>query len=265
MIIWNNLDTVKAYEALKGAAKVNLAAVMAGDAGAARVKKYSVPMAEGMAYNYAAKQVDDNILAILGKLAEETQLVDKFAALYNGEEVALTTTAAVYADYEDALEIGDIVKIKVNGSKVVTALDIVTDDVNDRAAGETVSATIDYSFSAPEVIAKGYATAINKTSKKITVAGETYSLSKFDNIYVIDKTGRKIEVKKGSAASFKLDERLYDAEYASKKIYVDDVELGTVSAKADNVADYAIIRNYDDGEALELVIVKGATYTIKSN
>ena len=27
MITWNNLDTVKAYEALKGAAKVNLAEV----------------------------------------------------------------------------------------------------------------------------------------------------------------------------------------------------------------------------------------------
>ena len=87
MITWNNLDTVKAYEALKGAAKVNLAAVMAGDAGAARVKKYSVPMAEGMAYNYAAKQVDDNVLSILADLAEEMQLTEKFEALYNGEVI----------------------------------------------------------------------------------------------------------------------------------------------------------------------------------
>ena len=87
MITWKNLDTVKAYEALKGAAKVNLAEVMSGDAGAARVKKYSVPMAEGMAYNYAAKQVDDNVLAILADLAEEMQLTDKFEALYNGEVI----------------------------------------------------------------------------------------------------------------------------------------------------------------------------------
>ena len=34
MITWNNLDKVKAYEALKGTAKVNLAEVMAGAAGA---------------------------------------------------------------------------------------------------------------------------------------------------------------------------------------------------------------------------------------
>ncbi len=87
MITWNNLDTVKAYEALKGAAKVNLAEVMSGENGAARVKKYSVPMAEGMAYNYAAKQVDDNVLAILADLAEEMQLTEKFEALYNGEVI----------------------------------------------------------------------------------------------------------------------------------------------------------------------------------
>ena len=87
MITWNNLDTVKAYEALKGAAKVNLADVMSGENGAARVKKYSVPMAEGMAYNYAAKQVDDNVLSILADLAEEMQLTEKFEALYNGEVI----------------------------------------------------------------------------------------------------------------------------------------------------------------------------------
>ena len=87
MITWNNLDTVKAYDALKSAAKVNLAEVMAGENGAARVKKYSVPMAEGMAYNYAAKQVDDNVLSILADLAEEMQLAEKFEALYNGEVI----------------------------------------------------------------------------------------------------------------------------------------------------------------------------------
>ena len=87
MITWNNLDTVKAYEALLGAAKVNLAEVMAGESGAARVKKYSVPMAEGMAYNYAAKQVDDNVLSILADLAAEMQLTEKFEALYNGEVI----------------------------------------------------------------------------------------------------------------------------------------------------------------------------------
>ena len=60
---------------------------MSGENGAERVKKYSTPMAEGLAYNYASKKVDDNTLAALAKLAEEAQLSEKFAALYNGEVV----------------------------------------------------------------------------------------------------------------------------------------------------------------------------------
>ena len=84
MITWNNLDTVSAYRDLEKVKRVNLAEVMSGEQGAERVKKYSVPMAAGLAYNYAAKQVDDSVLAALATLAEETQLAEKFEALYNG-------------------------------------------------------------------------------------------------------------------------------------------------------------------------------------
>lgn len=87
MISWNNLDTLASYAELEKAAKVNLAEVMTGENGADRVKKYSVPMAEGLVYNYAAKCVDDDVLAALAKLAEEAQLVEKYAALYNGEMI----------------------------------------------------------------------------------------------------------------------------------------------------------------------------------
>lgn len=87
MITWNNLDTIKAYGELKQVAKVNLQEVMSGENGANRVRNYSVPMAAGMVYNYAAKQVDDNVITALAKLAEETQLVEKYAALYNGEVI----------------------------------------------------------------------------------------------------------------------------------------------------------------------------------
>ena len=87
MINWNNLDTVKSYEELANVARVNLAEVMAGENGAERVKKYSVPMAEGMAFNYASKQVNDEVLAAFAKLADEMQLTEKFAALYNGEVI----------------------------------------------------------------------------------------------------------------------------------------------------------------------------------
>ena len=87
MINWNNLDTVSAYQELFHVAPVKLQEVMAGENGAERVKKYSVPMAAGMAFNYAAKQVDDDVLAALAKLADEMQLTEKFEALYNGEVI----------------------------------------------------------------------------------------------------------------------------------------------------------------------------------
>ncbi len=87
MITWNNLDTLTSYQELEKIPRVNLAEAMTGDKGAGRVKKYSVPMAEGLVYHYAAKQVDDTVLDVLNKLAEEAQLAEKFKALYNGEVI----------------------------------------------------------------------------------------------------------------------------------------------------------------------------------
>ena len=74
MINWNNLDTLNSFKELSNVSKVNLQEVMSGESGAERVKNYSVPMAAGLSYNYAAKEVNDDILAALKKLAEEAQL-----------------------------------------------------------------------------------------------------------------------------------------------------------------------------------------------
>ncbi len=87
MINWKNLDTLKSFEELGKVSRVDLVKVMSGESGAERVKKYSVPMAEGMAYNYAAKEVDDTVLSSLAKLAEEAQLVEKYEDLYNGDVI----------------------------------------------------------------------------------------------------------------------------------------------------------------------------------
>ena len=87
MITWNNLDTLTSFKELENVERVDLVKAMAGENGAERVKNYSVPMAEGLTYNYAAKQVDDKILAALAKLADEAQLAEKFEALYNGEVI----------------------------------------------------------------------------------------------------------------------------------------------------------------------------------
>ena len=88
MVKWNNLDTLSSYKSLvakKGS--VDLVDVMLGEKNATRAKTYSVPMAGGMVYNYAAKAVDDAILEDLAALAKEAELVDKFEALYNGEVI----------------------------------------------------------------------------------------------------------------------------------------------------------------------------------
>ena len=87
MINWKNFDELAAYDELKKTTPVNLKEVMSGENGAERVKKYSVPMAEGFTYNYAAKAVDDDILAVLVKLADEAQLAEKYEDLYNGDVI----------------------------------------------------------------------------------------------------------------------------------------------------------------------------------
>ena len=87
MITWKNMDTLAAYEELKNVPAVDLVAAMSGENGAERVKNYSVPMGEGLAFNYGARPVDDKILEVLGKLADEAQLTEKYAALYNGEVI----------------------------------------------------------------------------------------------------------------------------------------------------------------------------------
>ena len=82
---WKNLDTLEAYKELvacKGSVKLQTA--MSGESGAKRATKYSVPMAANMAYNFAAKEVDDTVLEKLAALAKEAELVKKYEELYNG-------------------------------------------------------------------------------------------------------------------------------------------------------------------------------------
>ena len=88
MISWKNLDTLAAFKKLTGMKdRVNLPQAMAGEDGAKRVTKYCVPMAGGLVYNYAAKAVDDEVLAALCELADEAQLVQKYQALLDGEVI----------------------------------------------------------------------------------------------------------------------------------------------------------------------------------
>ena len=64
MIAWKNMDTLAAYEELKNVQAVDLAAAMSGENGAERVKNYTVPVCEGLAFNYGARPVDEAVLAV---------------------------------------------------------------------------------------------------------------------------------------------------------------------------------------------------------
>ena len=85
MISWKNLDMLPAYGKLNELKNhVNLQEAMAGENGAKRVAEYAAPMAAGLTYHYAAKQVDDEVLSALQALADEAQLTQKYEALYDG-------------------------------------------------------------------------------------------------------------------------------------------------------------------------------------
>ena len=76
MATWKNLDTLASYDKLKNLKNhVNIAEAMSGEKGAERVMNYSTPMAAGLTYNYAAKQVDKTVLDALAELADEAQLI----------------------------------------------------------------------------------------------------------------------------------------------------------------------------------------------
>ena len=88
MITWKNLNELSSFAALEALKdEVCLKKEMTGASGADRVKNYQVPMSGNLIYSYAAKQVDDKVLDALAALAEEAQLTEKYAALYNGEVI----------------------------------------------------------------------------------------------------------------------------------------------------------------------------------
>ncbi len=78
---WENFSKLDVFKKLGELAPVNVKSVMSGESGAERVKNYKAPMAEGMVYSYAAKAVDDDVLAALQELADEAELTEKYAAL----------------------------------------------------------------------------------------------------------------------------------------------------------------------------------------
>ena len=87
-INWNNLNKMESFKKLKELkGSVSLKKVLNGAAGAKRVGEYSIPMAAGLTYNYAAKAVNRQIINVFKQLVKEDQLLEKFEALYNGDVI----------------------------------------------------------------------------------------------------------------------------------------------------------------------------------
>ncbi len=85
-IKWNNLDALENFKKLLVLKdNVKLPEVLTGKDAAKRVQKYCIPMASGMKYNFAAKEVNEQILTVMQKLADEAQLIEKYDLLLKGE------------------------------------------------------------------------------------------------------------------------------------------------------------------------------------
>ena len=83
-VTWSNADTLPSWKKLMSLKGVSVKEALTAKDAAKRVAKYSVPMAAGLTFNYAAKQVNDSVLSELKNLAKEAQLAEKFKELYNG-------------------------------------------------------------------------------------------------------------------------------------------------------------------------------------
>ncbi|MBE7011263.1 MAG: S-layer homology domain-containing protein [Ruminococcaceae bacterium] len=188
--------------------------------------------------------------------------------LYEGEEVTYDTTADVYNEYAGDLTVGDIVKIKVTGAGVITKMASVFDFEEDvRGEGDVlkVARAADVTLGVDpaddiETITGGYAFEYKKTSKKIVglydydgteIDDNEYSISKAKNVYVIDGTGRDLEVYAGAAGDYE-----YDAELINEDLdgFATNLEDGTGA----NWADVVIFRTFD-GDVVDAVIIKGSS------
>ncbi len=82
MASYTNLDSAKSFKELAGhAPPPDLAALIDPD----RVAICEIPMGGGLSFNYAASPVDGDCIAILSRLAEEQEMVEKFRLLAGGE------------------------------------------------------------------------------------------------------------------------------------------------------------------------------------
>ena len=157
MVTWDNLDTLASFQNLSKTGRIDLKKVMSGENGAERVKNYSIPMAEGLVYNYAAKQVDDDVLAALVKLAEEAQLSEKFEELYNG---------AVINTGENRLVLHQLTRGQLGKAVVADGVDKVHAGEITNAAGEKFTTVVQIGIGGSDLGPRAMYLALENWAKK---------------------------------------------------------------------------------------------------
>ncbi|MEW5817162.1 MAG: glucose-6-phosphate isomerase [Spirochaetota bacterium] len=82
MIQYKNLDTSPSFRALSSMElRLNLNKTLSRE----RIEACEIKIGAGLTFNYASCPVDDSIIALLQKLSDEQQLVEKYRAMVNGE------------------------------------------------------------------------------------------------------------------------------------------------------------------------------------
>ena len=79
---FENLSAVKSFKKLKDAPRTaHIGSLLTPE----RIEAYSCPAGAGLAYNYASKEVNDELLGIMQHLADEAGVISKFKAVVDGE------------------------------------------------------------------------------------------------------------------------------------------------------------------------------------
>ncbi len=92
---WNNIDTCKSFYRLKDSKKISLKEVLKPNFAEKRIKNYECKISNTLKYNYATKQVNEEIIEIFQNLAYEQELIKKYQALLLGEIINISENRKV--------------------------------------------------------------------------------------------------------------------------------------------------------------------------
>lgn len=189
--------------------------------------------------------------------------------LMGGEKLIKDTTTDIATNYQ-RLSPGDVVKLELNEYDLISSIKYVWDfesKIRDFTTNEPVTlAAGDDSYVSSfsdETFAGGIVTAFDDTTDIATINGSEYKLSKAKNIYVIDNTGRRLNIKTGSDRSFTYFSELYSTSGRITLTYqngttltFDDMSLAENQLAAMKNADHVYVRTYENRPA-DVIIVKG--------